>query len=270
MTLPIVIFEPQHPQRAEHQPTSLLVVPSPSSSSPAAAAAARSRSIGASGGRSRSDPALTSAALDEDEDQPMFVNWRSPLRQPIDIIQTQIMREKARKIRQDVDDLEKLTTKISEADDLYLPSDGPDEEAFIGLTIKIKDDLDGLYELVDLILKDRLSAKQEQILHEIRHCAFNPALDISVRFLGLDWRQTDRLTASLITHVGAVCDRVLNSGRAEFVTTTHLLRDLNKMSEDLISHADCVLRGRLNRRHNALIRSVLRIKRQRMHFEEDQ
>ena len=75
----------------------------------------------------------------------------------------------------------------------------------------------------------------------------------SIRYLGLDWNANRILLRGLLAHVNEVCQNVLDTGPDEtsvmsLLMPSNLVRDLTKIQEDLISHAEAVLSGRISKK----------------------
>ena len=66
------------------------------------------------------------------------------------------------------------------------------------------------------------------------------------------------LTYGLMAHIDGICESVITQQKPDIVLPSHLIRDLNKIREDLISHAEATLTGRLNQEQNDKIKFVLR------------
>ena len=65
------------------------------------------------------------------------------------------------------------------------------------------------------------------------------------------------LTCGLMAHIDGISESVITSQKPDVVLPSHLIRDLNKIREDLISHAEATLTGRLNQEQNDKIKSVV-------------
>ncbi len=120
-----------------------------------------------------------------------------------------------------------------------------------------------------MALRERVSSKKLLHLKHLRTQS-NPAQDISVRFFGLDWEemrehlgqlreQADELSDLLVEPAGS--RRRRRRGRREkgdggmAAKAAQLVKTLNKVQEDLASHAEAVLSGRLNQeQQNDLMR----------------
>ena len=82
--------------------------------------------------------------------------------------------------------LEELTACLSEASD-YFDSEEETRE-FLKVVYKLRGEIHDMYEFSSLLMRDRLSQRQLKFLQDLRY-KFNPAMDISVRFFGMDWAQ---------------------------------------------------------------------------------
>ena len=70
----------------------------------------------------------------------------------------------------------------------------------------------------------------------------------------MDWAANRTLVRSLLIHVNELCQMILDNGTNSASTAmsllmpSHLVRDLTKIQEDLISHAEAVLNGRVSKK----------------------
>ncbi len=122
-----------------------------------------------------------------------------------------------------------------------------------------------------MALRDRVSSKKLQQLKQLRTQS-NPALDISVRFFGLDWNALSEQLSSLLSHAGAVSDllnaperRRRDNGRGGgggrksedarlLEEAAQLVVVMSRVQENLVLHAEAVLHGRINRQRNDIMR----------------
>eukprot|EP00094_Tigriopus_californicus_P005973 TCALIF_05755-PA protein Name:"Protein of unknown function" AED:0.25 eAED:0.25 QI:32/0.5/0/0.66/1/0.33/3/0/366 len=195
-------------------------------------------------GLSRSDPNLN-ALLEFNK------SWRDKMRLPSDIILTQFIKDKASNLSTLIVDLQRQTKDLAESDFL-IQEESPEEQQFAQTILNIRDCVDGILNYIDIVTSGRLSSKQAKTVQTIgsKH---DPAADISIPFLGLDWHYMEILLASLHKHLNEVTIQILgrNDHHAPFFTlrmVCNVVRDLNKIKNDVMSHAEAVLEGRLNTR----------------------
>lgn len=86
-----------------------------------------------------------------------------------------------------MEELERLTNCLADVEIDAKNLEG--EKEFTDMTLQIKDDIQGVHDFVDMLLKDRLSTKQELFLMDVKNQNVNPALDISVKYFGFDWSE---------------------------------------------------------------------------------
>ena len=130
-------------------------------------------------GLSRSDPTLDHLATMEGEAQ-LTKSWKEKLRQPSDLLVTEIMQDKARNIAALFAHIKRLTRRLAELD----PECAADEESslerdFVAAVCKVRDEVAGICRYSDRMLKTRLSAKNMAFLHSLRED--NPGRDIRCR-----------------------------------------------------------------------------------------
>ena len=118
-----------------------------------------------------------------------------------------------------------------------------------------------------MALRERVSSKKLLHLKQLRSQS-NPAQDISVRFFGLDWGSTRVQLDRLKEQADKLCDMLVDPSMGErrrrkkgggsaglAAQAVQLVKTLNKIHEDLASHAEAVLSGRLNQeQQNDLMR----------------
>lgn len=195
-------------------------------------------------GLSRSDPNLN-ALLEFNK------GWRDKMRLPSDIILTQFIQDKVSNLSTLMFDLERQTKELAESDFL-IQEESPEEQQFAKTILRIRDCVDGALHYIDIVTSGRLSSKQAKKVQSIS-TKHDPAADISIPFLGLDWQYMDVLMSSLQKHVNEVTSEILgrNDNHAPLFTlrmVCNVVRDLNKIKSDVMSHAEAVLEGRLNTR----------------------
>ncbi len=123
-------------------------------------------------------------------------SWKKKLGEPGVILQAQIIRDKAALVSLLAGGhLRELTERLSSS------SSGKSEEEseaeFADAVVRCKEEIGDILDHVQMALRDRVSSKKMAQLRQLRAGAgaeHNPALDISVRYFGLDWAEIkDRL-----------------------------------------------------------------------------
>ena len=199
-------------------------------------------------GLSRSDPALK-VVLEEEED---ITRCSTPedLNPSLHSAHFHAILEKARDIQMHLELLERLTNQLTELEE---PADSQEEEQFIETSVLIVNDIHVTFRLLESALEPFFGLREMELLNEIR-TRTNPAQDISIRFFGLPWTEVKMLLQGLHTHIKNLHRLVIGKKRPDLVLASLVINDLNKVHEDLVSHVEAVLKGRLNKFQNAVIR----------------
>jgi len=206
--------------------------------------------------------------------------WRLRLQAPGLALQAQILRERTLNLTSLVDKLHVLTDELADEETKSLSR----RKSFQDIAGKILEAGDDIFDGLIICLRESLSSRKLSRLRQLRNRSDPVTLDISVRYFGLDWAGTAELIAELTASVNKLCESTVwkNGGAAAasartaapsprlllapiasagkrrrrssnadvLDTAVEATQALNKIREDLISHSEALLAGRLNHRHN--------------------
>jgi hypothetical protein len=209
--------------------------------------------------------------------------WKMRLQAPGMALQGQILREKSVQLSTLVQTLQATTEEM--ADETV---DSMSSQRLFSLTRnKILDACDDIFEGLLGCLRESLSSRKLARLRQMRGRTDPVTLDISVRFFGLDWAAVDGCVAELAANIDQVCQATVwtstNGQRNSALQTvtprlllapmsgkrrrrrrgstyadvlsaaTSAVKAINKICDDVMSHGEAVLAGRLNHRRNDVI-----------------
>lgn len=133
-----------------------------------------------------------------------------------------------------------------------------DKQIFSRRTIQVGAEIQDARDLLSSICKDKLPARQWQLLFEAveEHELSGFDLDPSVQFFGIDWERVFGRCLNLSMHANILEDAVLSQDSGsdlDLVLISKMLRDLAAIEADVHSHSEAVLRGRLSKSQRQLI-----------------
>jgi len=200
--------------------------------------------------------------------------WRLRLQAPGMALQAQILRERVR-------NMSNVMAKLRDASDDLSEYEGiSTRRRFEDVALSLNKAGSEVFEGILICLRESVSSRRLNRLKNLNGRQGDPVTaDISVRFFGLDWGRAGGLMAQLATSVEKICAAaVRNNASSEprpSPTMINLLshtgahkkrrssndaevmaaalsatRILNELREDVTSHAEAVLAGRLNQRRN--------------------